>query len=58
MEQREAYNWEVPQRQPLAGLGIVFLKTLLEILKRVWPFFLLMLFREKEEEGVGSCLRR
>jgi putative membrane protein len=54
MEQHEAFNWEVPQRQPLAGLGIVFIKTLLEIAKRVWPFLLLMVFRETEEEGVGK----
>ncbi len=54
MEQQKAFNWEVPQRQPVAGLGIVFLKTLLEIGKRVWPFLLLMVFREKEEEGVGK----
>jgi putative membrane protein len=55
MEQQQAFNWEVPQRQPLAGLGVVFIKTLFEILKRVWPFLLLALFREKkEDEGVGK----
>lgn len=38
------YDWAQPQRQPLAGLAIVFLDTLWEVLKRVWPFLLLMLF--------------
>ena len=37
-------NWSKPQRQPLAGLLIVFIKTFWEIIKRAWPFFLLTLF--------------
>jgi len=38
------YNWEKPQRQPVAGLLIVFIKTFWEIIKRVWPLLLLTLF--------------
>jgi putative membrane protein len=46
-------NWEYPQRQPIAGLFIVFIKTAVEILKRAWPFVLLFLFRNKPEENTG-----
>ena len=31
-------DWSQPQRQPLAGLAIVILKTFWEVLKRAWPF--------------------
>jgi putative membrane protein len=48
MEQlKQNFNWEHPQRQPLAGLVIVFIKTIWEVLKRIWPFILLMLFNNK-----------
>jgi putative membrane protein len=46
-QEQQKFNWEKPQRQPLAGLVIVFIKTIWEVLKRVWPFVLLMLFRSK-----------
>ncbi len=49
MEQEpQNFNWEEPQRQPLAGLVIVFVKTFWEVLKRVWPLVLLMLFGGKD----------
>lgn len=38
------FDWTQPQRQPMAGLAIIFLDTFWEVLKRVWPFLLLMLF--------------
>ena len=44
-------DWSIPQRQPVAGLVIVVLKTVWEILKRIWPLLLLMLFRRSPEEG-------
>ncbi|HZI01640.1 MAG TPA: PH domain-containing protein, partial [Flavisolibacter sp.] len=44
-------DWEKPQRQPIAGLAIVFLKTVGEFLKRLWPFILLALFRDIPEEN-------
>ncbi len=53
MEQPQQFNWETPQRQPIAGLVIVFVKTVWEVLKRIWPFVLLFLFNEKTE-GVNK----
>jgi putative membrane protein len=44
-------DWSIPQRQPAAGLVIVVLKTVWEVLKRVWPLLLLMLLRRNPEEG-------
>jgi putative membrane protein len=42
-------DWTKPQRQPIAGLWIVFLNTLWEVFKRVWPFLILMLLGENKE---------
>jgi putative membrane protein len=47
-------DWSIPQRQPAAGLVIVVLKTVWELLKRVWPLLLLMLFRKEPEEGANK----
>lgn len=48
MEQsQQKFNWSLPQRQPIAGLVIVFIKTIWEVLKRVWPLALLMIFNRK-----------
>jgi len=44
----KAYNWNLPQRQPLAGLGVVILETLGEAARRLWPFIILMLFTNKK----------
>lgn len=46
-------DWSIPQRQPVAGLVIVVLKTVWDVLKRVWPLLLLMLLRRNPEEGNG-----
>ncbi|MEJ7911604.1 MAG: PH domain-containing protein [Chitinophagaceae bacterium] len=46
MEQ-EKFSWNEPQRQPAAGLVIVFIKTIWEIFKRIWPLLLLLLFDGK-----------
>lgn len=48
----QQFDWNIPQRQPVAGLAIVFLNTFWEVLKRLWPFLLLMLFG-KEDDGVN-----
>jgi len=47
MEQLNFIDWERPQRQPIKGLIIVFVKTLWQVLKTVWPFVLLMIFNAK-----------
>jgi putative membrane protein len=44
-------DWSIPQRQPVEGLVIVVLKTVWEVVKRVWPLLLLMLLRKQPEEG-------
>ncbi|HEY1112194.1 MAG TPA: PH domain-containing protein [Chitinophagaceae bacterium] len=44
-------DWSIPQRQPVEGLVIVVLKTVWEVVKRVWPLLLLMVFRQQPEEG-------
>ena len=44
-------DWSIPQRQPAAGLVIVVLKTVWEVLKRVWPLLLLILLRRNPDEG-------
>ncbi len=46
-QSKQNFNWATPQRQPIAGLLIVFIKTIWEVLKRFWPFILLMLFNNK-----------
>lgn len=48
----KSIDWSQPQRQPLAGLAIVFLNTFWEVIKRLWPVLLLMLFGNKEK-GLG-----
>ena len=44
-------DWSSPQRQPVAGLLVVILKTFWDVMKRAWPIILLMLFRR--ESGLG-----
>ena len=42
------YDWSKPQRQPVAGLVVVFINTFWEIIKRLWPFIILMLLGNNE----------
>ncbi len=42
------YDWNKPQRQPWAGLGVVFLNTFWEILKAFWPFIIIFLLGKGE----------
>ncbi|MFN2457732.1 MAG: PH domain-containing protein [Chitinophagaceae bacterium] len=51
MMKQQHIDWSVPQRQPIAGLFIAFIKTLWEVLKRIWPFFLILLFKGKQDKG-------
>ena len=44
----KTFDWSQPQRQPFAGLAIVFINTLWQVIKAVWPFLLLMLFGNRE----------
>ena len=43
----KTFDWSRPQRQPLAGLVIVFMNVLWEIIKRVWPFLILIALQNK-----------
>ena len=45
-------DWSSPQRQPVAGLLVVIIKTFWDVMKRAWPIILLMLFRR--ESGLGK----
>lgn len=47
----KSFNWEQPQRQPLAGLVVVFVNTFWEVLKRSWPFLLIILLGNKPEKS-------
>lgn len=55
MEQTSSnpYNWEIPQRQSPAAMFIILLKTAFSLLKSFWPVFLIWLFKDKSEEGLG-----
>ncbi|MGZ5286171.1 MAG: PH domain-containing protein [Flavisolibacter sp.] len=44
----KTFDWSRPQRQPATGLAIVFLNTLWQVIKAVWPFLLLWLLGNKE----------
>ncbi len=41
------FNWSHPQRQPIAGLLVVFLNTIWEVAKRLWPLLILMVIGKK-----------
>jgi len=43
----KSFDWSKPQRQPLAGLTIVFINVVWEVVKRVWPLIILILLRNK-----------
>jgi len=43
-------NWSRPQRQPTSGLVLALLKSLGSLLKGLWPFILLAIFRSTDEE--------
>ena len=43
------YDWHIPQRQATAGLLIMIYRTLIRIIKSLWPFVLLYLFREEKK---------
>ena len=41
------YDWTQPQRQPVAGLLVVFVNTFFEVFKRTWPFLVIILLGKK-----------
>jgi putative membrane protein len=43
----KTFDWSRPQRQPLAGLAIVFINVLWQIVKGIWPFLILILLQNK-----------
>ena len=44
-------DWSQPRRQPIAGLVIVFLNTFWEIIKRIWPFLIVILLGRESENS-------
>lgn len=47
-------DWSRPQRQPLSGLMVALLKSFGSLLKGLWPFVLLAIFRSNDEEADKS----
>jgi putative membrane protein len=43
-------DWSKPQRQSRAALLILLYKAILDVIKLLWPIFLLMLFRKRSGE--------
>jgi len=48
---KPSFDWAVSQRQSPAALLILLYKALISLLKFLWPFLLLMLFRKKSGEN-------
>jgi putative membrane protein len=47
----KAFDWSRPQRQPVQGLVVVMIQTLFSLLKTLWPLLILLLLRDKPDEG-------
>jgi putative membrane protein len=47
MKSSQEPNWNIPQRQAVAGLVVIIYKSLITIIKAVWPLLLVVLFRER-----------
>jgi putative membrane protein len=45
-------GWHVPQRQSPAAIFILILKSAVDLLKGIWPFALVYIFRKKKEGAV------
>jgi Predicted membrane protein len=45
MNQAKRYDWHEPQRQAFAGLLIMVYKTVISIIKTLWPLLLVIIFR-------------
>ncbi|HEX8333748.1 MAG TPA: PH domain-containing protein [Segetibacter sp.] len=45
-------GWHVPQRQSPAAIFILILKSAIDLLKGIWPFVLIYIFRKKKEGAV------
>src|SRR5688500_15917741 len=42
------YDWHIPQRQAGAGLLIMLYKTVIVVIKALWPLLLILVFRKGE----------
>jgi putative membrane protein len=45
-------GWHVPQRQSPAAIFILILKSAVDLLKGIWPFVLIYIFRDKKQGAV------
>ena len=45
-------GWNVPQRQSPAAIFILILKSAVDLLKGIWPFVLVYIFRDKKQGAV------
>ena len=51
MNPSPTYNWQLPQRQAIAGLFIILYKTFVRIVKVFWPILVVLLFRKSGRQG-------
>src|SRR5687767_2421381 len=49
---KQAIDWSVPQRQDGSALLILMLKSVIELLKRFWPFIIAILFTGKSNRQI------
>jgi putative membrane protein len=50
----KSFDWSQPQRQPMAALVIIVLKTAWDVVKRLWPLILIILFRSRQADESGG----
>jgi putative membrane protein len=50
----KSFDWSQPQRQPMAALVIIVLKTAWDVIKRLWPIILIILFRSRQSDESGG----
>lgn len=56
MNQDLKHNWHIPQRQSNAGLFIILYKSGITILKTVWPFLIIFLFKDSKNSSNGLLI--
>ena len=48
------FDFSVPQRQSLAAILILFVKTWFDVVKQFWPLFIILLIRGNDDEAKGN----
>ena len=50
----KSFDWSQPQRQPMAALIIIVLKTTWDVIKRLWPIVLIIIFRSRQSDDASD----